>query len=94
VSGTIENVLVDLFERSGTYGPSPGEVWDALGIDPDMPIETLRQRLLWGGRVEQMKPQNPGGTRGEDREQILTRNDIIRWLTRPDNPPSPTADVS
>jgi hypothetical protein len=24
-----------------------------LGIDPDMPVETLKRRLLWGERVEE-----------------------------------------
>jgi hypothetical protein len=29
-------------------------VESTLGIDPDMPLETLKRRLLWGERVEEL----------------------------------------
>ena len=46
----------------------PNNVCSILGIDPDLPVETLKRRLLWGERVEQ----------GPD----IGAHDYQAWLTR------------
>ena len=39
-----------------------------LGIDPDMPVETLKRRLLWGERVEQ------------EIERLIPTQSVMAWL--------------
>jgi hypothetical protein len=59
------------------------EIVSLLGIDPDMPVETLKRRLLWGERVEEGNDLlvRAGGSVTSDAEYHA-------WLTRPENPPS------
>jgi hypothetical protein len=49
-----------------------------LGVNPDMPVETLKRRLLWGERVER---SNQGTT-------FIYATEYQDWLTKPENPPS------
>ena len=54
---------------------SDQELIDALGIDPDMPLETLKRRLLWGERVENYYTTFPGN-------DSLVAWSVLAWLTR------------
>ena len=48
-------------------------VSEALGIDPDMSLETLKRRLLWGERVEATMPHYEESDEGAA---------LLAWLTR------------
>jgi hypothetical protein len=66
------------------------DVCETLGIDPAMPIETLRQRLLWGERVERLETRHVPSRQGGVRQEALVTNSVRNWLTRPDITDSPS----
>jgi hypothetical protein len=74
-------------ERSGqtVREALKGEMWaQRLGVDPDLPVETLKRRLLWGERVERcFQPHDRGwvDTNGVD-GGWRSATSLLTWLTR------------
>ena len=60
------------------------DLLDDLGIDPDLPLNTLRRRLLWGERLEGARMSGPPTEPLVTREghRIRTAAGLAMWLTR------------
>ena len=67
-----EAIEVDRTRR--TFPPTLANDLRAVGIDPDMPVETLKRRLLWGERVEELL--------GSDLRAHRPTDLTLAWLTR------------
>ena len=69
---TVREAIARTIANTGASDPAliaiGSKVASSIGIDPDMPLETLKRRLLWGERVEQ----------GPD----IGAHDYQAWLTR------------
>lgn len=104
MSDTDTRSVAEIMAESTSYFILPhyaAEACEALGIDPDMDVDTLRRRLLWGERVEQCERSEwPHGAWPYDYHDVLTpcptppgghsgkeyADELYAWLTRPETP--------